>query len=39
LLDEDPCQTLKELAESLDVGVSTISERLNAMGMIQKQEN
>jgi len=39
LLDEDPCQTLKELAESLDVGVSTISERLNAMGMIQKQGN
>jgi len=27
------------LAESLDVGVSTISERLNTMGMIQKQGN
>jgi len=36
LLDEDPCQTLQDLAESLGVDFSTISKRLKTMGMIQK---
>ena len=39
LLDEDPCQTQDELAESLGVDRSTISRRLHAMGMISKQGN
>jgi len=39
LLDEDPCQTQEELAESLGVAQSTISMRLKALGMIQKQGN
>jgi len=39
LLDEDLCQTQKELAESLGVVRSTISMRLKALGMIQKQGN
>jgi len=37
LLDEDPCQTQEELAESLGDAQSTISMRLKASGMIQKQ--
>jgi [histone H3]-lysine36 N-dimethyltransferase SETMAR len=37
LLDEDSCQTLQELSESLGVVVSTVLRRLKAMGMIQKQ--
>jgi len=36
LLDQDPSQT-QELAESLNVDRSTISRRLKAIGMIQKQ--
>ena len=39
LLDEDPCQTQDELAESLGVDRSTISKRLYALGMIQRQGN
>lgn len=39
LLDEDPCQTLQDLAELLRVDFSTVSKRLKAMGMIQKQGN
>jgi len=39
LLDEDLCQTQEELAESLRVVPSTISMRLEALGMIQKQGN
>ena len=38
LLDQDPSQT-QELAESLNVDRSTISRRLKAIGMIQKQRN
>lgn len=32
LLDEDPCQTQKQLAEALGVTQQTISNRLKAMG-------
>lgn len=39
LLDEDPCQTQQELADSLGVDQATISRRLKALGMIQKQGN
>lgn len=39
LLDEDPCQTQEELAKSLGVDQTTISRRLKALGMIQKQGN
>lgn len=37
LLDEDPCQTQEELAKTLGVAHATISRRLKAMRMIQKQ--
>lgn len=37
LLEEDPCQTRKELAELLGVTQQSISKRLKALGMIQKQ--
>lgn len=37
LLNENPAQTLKELAEILDVNESTVSRRLHAMGKIQKE--
>lgn len=37
LLDENPAQTLKELAQQLEVDTSTISRRLHAMGKIQKE--
>jgi len=37
LLREDSCQTLAELAESLEVDHTTVSKRLKALGMIQKQ--
>ena len=39
LLDEDPCQTLQDLVESLGVYFSIVSKRLKVMGMIQKQGN
>lgn len=39
LLDEDPCQTEEELAETLNVDQSTVSRRLHKMGMVQKQGN
>ena len=37
LLDEDPCQTEKELATALNVTQQCISQRLHKMGMVQKQ--
>jgi len=39
LLDENSCQTQKELALTLRVTQQTISYRLKLLGMIQKQEN
>lgn len=39
LLDKDSCQTQAELAESLEVDLATISRRLKALEMIQKQGN
>jgi len=39
LLDEDSCQTQKELALTLEVTQQTISYRLKSLGMIQKQGN
>jgi len=39
LLDEDLCQTQKELAFTLGVTQQTISYRLTSLGMIQKQGN
>jgi len=39
LLDEDSCQTQKELAFTLGVTQQTISHRLKSLGMIQKQGN
>ena len=38
-LDEDSCQTQKELALTLGVTQQTISYRLKSLGMSQKQEN
>lgn len=37
LLDENPAQTQKRLANVLDVDQTTISRRLHAMGKIQKE--
>lgn len=37
LLNEDPCQTTTQLAESLGVSHPAISRRLNTLGMVQKQ--
>ena len=37
LLDQDPCQTLADLGKSLHVDKLTVSQRLKALGMIQKQ--
>ena len=37
LLDENDAQTQQELAEQLGVARSTISDRLKAMGKIQKE--
>jgi len=39
LLDEDSCQTQKELVLTLGVTQHTISYRLKSLGMIQKQGN
>jgi len=39
LLDQDPSQTQEELAESLNVNRSTISRRLKAIRIFQKQGN
>ena len=39
LLVEDSCQAQEELAEPLRMTQKAISKRLQAMGMIQKQEN
>jgi len=39
LLEQDSCQNQEELARSLGVTQQTISKRLKAMGMIQKQGN
>jgi len=39
LMDEDSCQTQKELAFTLGVTQQTISYRLKSLGMIQKQGN
>jgi len=39
LLNEDSCQTQKELALTLGVTQQTISYRLKSLGMIQKQGN
>ena len=39
LLDEDCCQTQKELAESVGVTQAAISKRFKAAGYIQKQGN
>jgi len=39
LLDADPYQTQEKPAESLAIVESTLSVRLEAMGMIQKQGN
>ena len=39
LLDEDSCQTQKELALTLGVTQQTISYHLKSLGMIQKQGN
>ena len=39
LLDEDLCQTQKELARKLEVTQQAISYRLKSLGMIQKQGN
>ena len=36
-LDEDPCQTQQDLADTLGVTQQTISHCLKALGMIQKQ--
>ena len=37
LLDDDPCQTQEEFASALGVNRQTISKRVHAFGMIQKQ--
>ncbi|EFN78693.1 Histone-lysine N-methyltransferase SETMAR, partial [Harpegnathos saltator] len=37
LVDEDPCQTQNELAESLGVDHTTVAKHLKALEMIQKQ--
>lgn len=39
ILKEDPYQTLLELAASLNVDKLTVSKRLRAMGLVQKQGN
>ena len=37
LLDENPCQTLNELARELGVAESSVSSRLHALGKIRKE--
>lgn len=39
LLDQDSCQTQEELAETLGVTQETISNRLKALGMVQKERH
>lgn len=39
LLDEDPCQTEKELSEQLNVTHQCVSQRLHALGLVQKLGN
>lgn len=39
LLNENPHQTLKELADALNVTQMAVSKRLKAMGLVQKQGN
>lgn len=39
LLEEDPCQSLEDLGESLQVDRSTVGKRLHAIGMVQKLGN
>jgi len=39
LVDQDPCQTLQELSESLNVDKSTVSRRLHSIGLVQKLGN
>lgn len=37
IIKEDPCQTLEEIAQTLNVERSTVGKRLHVLGMIQKQ--
>ena len=37
LVDEDPCQTQKQLAEALNCAQSVISDRLKALGKVYKE--
>jgi len=37
LLDENSARTLEELVEALNIGKSIVSNRLHAMGKIQKE--
>ncbi len=39
ILDEDSCQTQQEMANTLGTAQQTISDRLRAMGMVQKKGN
>lgn len=38
-MEEDPCQTEKELASALNVTQPCVSQRLHALGMIKKDRN
>lgn len=38
LLAQNPCRTQQELADSLGVDRTTVSKRLRALGMVQKDE-
>jgi histone-lysine N-methyltransferase SETMAR len=39
LLEDDPCQTERELAEQLNVDRSTVGKRLHALGLVRKLGN